>query len=73
MHFITGYTYDQNNYVFCLDLADKKIRVLLLHKIKLIYISDDFYDIDQKISNKLREIIEEQRFVTTEVFSIEED
>ncbi|MFI3229067.1 MAG: hypothetical protein R3Y23_02750 [Bacillota bacterium] len=70
VYFVTGYTYDQNNYVFCFDLASKAIRVLLLHKIKRVYLSDEYYNIDQKISDRLRKIIDEQSFVTTELFLI---
>ncbi len=70
---ITGYTYDQNNYVLCLDLENKVMKSLLLHKIGRIYLTEDYFYFDKVVYDKLEDIKRKQTFASEETFEIEED
>ncbi len=70
---ITGYTYDQNNYILCLDLGNRVIKALLLHKIGRIYLTEEYFEFDKVVYDRLEEIKRKQTFTSEETFAIEED
>ncbi len=74
LQIIAGYTsYDQNNYILCLDLEAEVIKSLLLHKIKKIFITKEYYGIEKVVYDNLQRIIDKQIFAKQETFEIEED
>ncbi len=72
LEFQSGYTYDQNNYILCLDTENKVILSLLLHNIKRVYLTSECIEMQDIIGKRVLEIINEQRFASQEVFEIME-
>lgn len=73
LQLISGYTYDQNNYVLCFDLNNDCIKALLLHKIKHLYVIDEYYDLNDCVYYELSKIINNQSYTEYETFDIKEE
>ena len=57
-----GYLYNQTNYCVILDLINKKIKSIPLHKIKDAYLLKQKYNLDEKIIKLLLDYVNEYNF-----------